>query len=230
MRSAAVKHLLHWKRAWRIIPTLYPEEKIYAPIASKGDWTAILEIERLTNSGVRQEAGDAQFLRLVDILPKGKSAYYIGRPFAFPATSRFSDGHFGIFYAAKDLETAITERAHHTAQFLEATSQPAGTLKQRVLTARVHGRLHDLRKQRVKWRRLYRLDDYVESQAFGAALWKQDAAGIVYDSVRHLGGECVAVFSPQVISHCRQDRCLQFEWDGQRVARIYEIREYPQLS
>ena len=76
--------LLHWKRAWRVIPTLYPEEEIYAPIAARGDWAAIVQLERWTNSGVRQELGDRRFLREGDHLPRGKSAYHIGRPFAFP--------------------------------------------------------------------------------------------------------------------------------------------------
>ena len=218
--------LITWKYAWRIIPTLYPEEEIYAPIAVKGDWPAIFKLERLTNSGVRQEEGDYRFLRTGDVLPKGKSAYNIGRPFAFPAPSRFSDGRFGIFYAAKDLLTAVIERAYHTTRFLSMTSELPGPLKQRALVARIHGLMHDLRKRREKWTSVYRSHDYSASQKLGATLWSQNSAGLVYDSVRRPAGECAAVFRPQVISHCRQDRCLQFDWDGQKISHIYEIHEF----
>jgi hypothetical protein len=220
--------LLHWKRAWRVIPTLYPEEEIYAPIAARGDWAAIVQLERWTNSGVRQELGDRRFLREGDHLPRGKSAYHIGRPFAFPVESRFSDGRFGVFYAARDLMTAVAERVYHTTRFLQATSERAGMLRQRVLIANILGRMRDLRGLRGKWSAVYRPDDYAESQKLGAILWSRGSAGIAYDSVRRSGGECLAVFSPQAIAHCRWERCLQLHWDGRRIHPIYEIREFLQ--
>jgi hypothetical protein len=225
MKLPPVQHL-HWKRAWRIIPTLYPEEEIYSPIAARGDWPAILELERITNSGIHQELGDYRFLRPGDVLPKGRSAYYIGRPFAFPMVSRFSDGRYGIFYAAKDLPTAVNERAYHAAKFLEETSQEPGTVKERVLIVQIRGSMHDLRKQRGRWKSVYNPNNYSQSQKLGAELWDQGAAGIAYDSVRRPRGECLAVFKPQAISHCRQERCLQYDWDGQKIARVYEIQEY----
>ncbi len=216
-----------WKRVWRVIPTLYPEEAIYAPIAANGDWSFIQDIERHTNSGVRQEKGETLFIRQGDTLPKGKSAYNIGRPFAFPTPSRFSDGTYGVFYAARDLITAAIERAYHTEKFMTFTSQPATTLKQRVLTAQIHGRFHDLRPQKAKWKSLYHASNYSASQKLGKMLWDRHSAGILYDSVRHAKGECAAVFSPQTITFCRQDRCLQFEWDGRKISHMAQLEEFP---
>jgi len=219
--------LVQWKKSWRIIPTLYPSESLYTPIAAQGDWPALIALERLTNLGARQEKGDALFLREGDKLPQGKSAYNIGRPFAFPTLSRFSAGEFGVFYAAHTLRVAVAERKYHTERFLKSTLEPAGKHTERVLLAHIHARMHDLRINRKKWKSVYRANDYSAGQKLGAFLWKAHSAGIVYESVRSLKGECVAVFSPQAISYCRQERYLEMNWDGQKINRVYEIVEYP---
>jgi hypothetical protein len=38
--------------------------------------------------------------------------------------------------------------------------------------------------------------------------------GIRYWSVRHKGGECVAVFRPCLLSNCIQAAHLGYQWDG----------------
>ena len=49
--------------------------------------------------------------------------------------------------------------------------------------------------------------------------------GIVYDSVRQRGGECLAAFHPDVVAPCVQAQHLVYRWDGQRIARVLEVSE-----
>ena len=42
-----------------------------------------------------------------------------------PDGSRFSDGRYGVFYAARSLDTAVAETMHHRANFMAATSRGA---------------------------------------------------------------------------------------------------------
>jgi hypothetical protein len=49
--------------------------------------------------------------------------------------------------------------------------------------------------------------------------------GIVYDSVRHPGGECLALYKPRLIQNLRQGVHLRYVWDGERISRIYELRQ-----
>jgi len=49
--------------------------------------------------------------------------------------------------------------------------------------------------------------------------------GIAYDSVRHRGGECAAIFRPPALSNCRRERNLVFEWNGKEIGKVYELRE-----
>ncbi len=46
-----------------------------------------------------------------------------------------------------------------------------------------------------------------------------------HDSVRNKGGECAAIFRPPVLSRCRPERHLIFEWNGKEIEKVYELKE-----
>ena len=60
-------------------------------------------------------------------------------------------------------------------------------------------------------------DSYVASQALARRLRGTGSDGIVYPSIRHPGGECVALFYPDCASKPLQGRHLDYHWDGTRV-------------
>jgi hypothetical protein len=43
---------------------------------------------------------------------------------------------------------------------------------------------------------------------------------VVYDSVRHPGGQCAAVFRPRLLSNGRQAEHLGYLWDGVRITAV----------
>jgi hypothetical protein len=217
---------LHWKRAWRIIPTLYPERDIYAGVADSEERSALVHIERLTNLRVLQESGEISHLRPGDVLPRGKSAYNVTAHFSHLSTSRFSDGRFPVFYCTETLQTAVAETVYHRARFLSDTNRPAMSFEMRVLVADVRGAFHDLRGLRKSLAEVYSPESYAASQRLGGDLWRAGSAGIIYESVRREGGRCLGVFRPQNVRQCRQERCLLYVWDGTRIRHVYEIREY----
>lgn len=45
--------------------------------------------------------------------------------------------------------------------------------------------------------------------------------GVVYDSVRDAGGECVAIFWPRLVAACRVGERLAYESDGEKIAAVY---------
>ena len=95
----------------------------------------------------------------------------------------------------------------------------------RVLSVTVRAPLHDLRGLRAILPDVYRPDDYTAAQLLGGALRAGGSNGIVYESVRHDGGKCVAVFRPPLLSHCRERRHLRYVWDGRRIAEVLEVRK-----
>ena len=61
---------------------------------------------------------------------------------------------------------------------------------------------------------LHRPDSHVEANAFGVKAWRAGAEGIATRSVRHDGGQCLAVFQRKCILSCARTGLLAMAWDG----------------
>ena len=195
-------------------------------MAQPEDLEAIFELEALTNPRLRDEAGNIQLVSPEDRI-SGPGASVIMAAFTHPnpSGSRFSDGGYGVFYAANDLDTAIAETRHHRERFMKATAQRRMELDMRVYLIDLQGDLHDFRGMRETQPLVYHADDYTAGQNLGRTLRKAGSDGIVYDSVRRTEGECAAVFRPRLLSNVRQERHLCYIWNGRSIESIYEKRE-----
>ncbi len=142
---------------------------------------------------------------------------HIGRP------SRFSDGSYGVYYAARTLETAVRETAHHRANFLAATREAPGEIDMRAYVGRPLKPYLDIRG--AKYAPLHDPDDYRASQAFAKPLRDAGEWGLTYRSVRHAGGECIAAFKPQAVSIPIAGAALAYVWDGTKIGKVYEKSE-----
>jgi hypothetical protein len=214
--------LVTWLPCWRIIPSRFPPIDLFARVADPADLEAIIALESLTDDRIREEVGMLQLVPLQDrISGPGTSDIMAAFTHLNPAGSRFSDGTFGVFYTASTLDTAIAETRYHREQFLRATSEPPLELDMRVLVTDLQQHLHDIRGRQQDLPAIYGLDDYSASQVLGKRLRAQNSWGIVYDSVRHAGGECAAVFRPPALQNCRQERHLCYVWDGTRISMVY---------
>jgi hypothetical protein len=156
----------------------------------------------------------------------GPNASVVMAPFTHlaPQGTRFTDGHFGAYYAAESVETAIAETRFHRENFLRATAQPPLELEMRCYVADVASELTDLRGLRPKLRDIYDPASYAASQKLGRQLRNAGSNGIAFDSVRRPGGECVAVFRPRLVQNVRQSVHLRYAWDGTSISRVYEMR------
>ncbi len=216
---------IRWRPCWRIIPSRFPPIDLFERVADPGDLEAVIEIESMTNPRLREEAGELRLVAEEDRV-SGPGAGYIMAAFTHlnPQGSRFSDGSWGVYYAAADLDTAIAETIHHRQVFLRATDEPPMELDMRVLVADAEGQLHDIRPWRERRPELYHPSDYSAPQALARQLREGGSWGIAYHSVRHAGGENIAVFRPPVLSNCRQERHLCYVWDGGKISHVYEKR------
>ena len=213
---------VRWRPCYRLIPNRFPPADLFERVADPGDWEAIFAVEALTNTRIRDEVGDISLVP-VEHRVSGPGASYVMAPFTHVSApgGRFSTSAFGAYYAAHTLETAIRETVHHRERFLRATNEPPIEIDMRELRATLSAELHDLRGMRDAHPALHDPTDYSASQAFAAHLRAAGSAGIVWDSVRHAGGECVAVFIPRLLSGCRQADHYCYVWDGTRIAHVY---------
>jgi hypothetical protein len=213
---------IDWNPAYRLIASKYPTVSVYDRISSTKNFAAFLELEALTNPRAREEAGDYRKVRAADVI-SGPGSTPIMASFAYSGPSRFTDGSYGVYYAAHDEETAIAESRFWTDRFLRATREPSIDVDKRVYCARIRGAYDDIRGKS-KRSVLYDPDSYAASQRYAHRLYAKNVVdGIVYRSVRRPQGECVCAFRPRLITNCRMTAYVQFRWDGSRIAGTASI-------
>ncbi len=226
MRSGGAIAAIHWKPSWRVIPTRYPEIDLWKRVAVPEDEAAVQEIEQITNNRARQESGEINLLRAGDYFSKSCSKDVIATFSYRGIRSRFNTRLFGAYYASVSLETAVREKAHHTIQLLMDAKIPSTKTDMRAIKADIRASVQDIRGMQKSLRQIYHPSSYSASQPWASHLWAQGSQGVVYDSVRHPGGQCIAIFSPQTISHCHKDRILAFKWNGRDMIEIAELKEF----
>ena len=215
-----------WKPSWRIVPSRFPPIQLFERVTEPRDLEAIFALDALTNPRLRDEVGNIRLVPPQDrVSGPGSSIIMAAFTHLNPNGSRFSDGAYGVFYAANGIDTAIAETRHHRERFMRATGQRRMELDMRVYLVDLEGELHDLRGQRTVQPLVYQTDDYSASQRLGRTLRQAGSNGIAYDSVRRNRGQCAAVFRPPLLSNVRQERHLCYVWDGRQIAGVYEKRE-----
>jgi hypothetical protein len=213
-----------WAPSFRAVASKYPAVSVYDRISDAANFDALLEIEALTNPRAREEAGAYRKVRPEDLIA-GPGTTPIMASFAYSGPSRFSDGTFGVYYAAREEATAIAESRYHTEAFLRATRQPSIDVDKRIYVATIAGEFDDIRGRSMR-SKLYAaaLDDYGYSQRYAHKLYdKNRVDGILYNSVREPGGQCVAAFRPRSLSKARIRKYVQFRWDGRRIVGIVDL-------
>lgn len=205
--------------AWRVIPSRFPPVDLFREIAPRKDWPYLNDLEGMTNERLRAESLSDGLIRAEDRVEQS-SSHYITGPLSHPRLegSQFSDGTFGVLYAALDFDTIVAEVKLAREAFLRSTDEPATRIDMRCIVLDIDGELHDIRGAKGDQ---YRGANAKESRELGRCLRDAGAWGIVFDSVARPGGTCVAVFRPPVLKNARQERHFAFIWDGRRIADIY---------
>lgn len=207
---------IEWRPSYRIVSSRFPPVGVFDDIAAPGDLDALYRIEGMTNPRLREQLGR------IELVPPARR---ISGPGSTPVMaafthlnregSRFSNGSYGVYYAAAERETAIDETVYHRQRFLRHTDEPACVLEMRCYHADIAAEFHDIRGG---WRDLHDPDSYVASQRAALELRIDGSNGLVYDSVRRAGGQCVAAFHPDLVGPARQGAHLYYHWDGRRIS------------
>jgi len=212
---------IDWRRTFRLIPSRYPTVSLFERVADPKDIDAAFAIQMLTNPRLRQEAGDISLVPAAErVSGHGSTPVMAAFCYLNPDGSRFSDGTWGVYYAARALETAVAEVAHHRSVFFSRTREEPIEVDMRAYVGHVLAPLHDIRGA---FAALHDRDAYAASQAFARRARGAGAWGIAYDSVRHAGGECVALFRPKALQlPVVQGAHIALHWNGTQIDAWYE--------
>ena len=189
----------------------------------------LFQLDDATNGRL---AGEANLLPGITVheLVFGVPHYHIvNAAFAHarPEGSRFSGAGRGAWYAGFSLKTAQVEVAFHYGEGLrEVNWQETEVVDYREYLADFRAEFHDLRDHDLRdhdlrnqdlpdsghtaYKNYLQPDSYRASQQLGRRLLNQGSAGVVYPSVRHSGGTCIACFRPALVGNVREGARITF--------------------
>lgn len=206
----------------RLIPSKFPPVSLFDWAESEEELEQIALLEGLTNERILAELGKIQLIKKED---------WVGGPGSTPLmaafthigfASRFSDGSFGIYYAASSLETAIRETCFHRERFYSASGEKPCSIAMREYTSRLKKPLIDISATRYTALLDPEPAFYAKSQEFGRKIHDENHWGLFYPSVRNPEGQCMAILRPPALEIPVQGCHLRYIWDGQRIAEVYK--------
>lgn len=216
--------LVRWKATARLVPSRFPVAGLLDRVADVADLEPLFELEGWTNDRISGELG------IINCVPRDE--WIIGQPMASvvmaafchprPGGGRFSDERRGAWYAARTVETALVESIHQRTREVAEVGSYDTRMQMRVYLADFSTRFHDVRGT-TGTTALYDPDDYSASQRFARDLLHAGSNGIVYRSVRHPQGQCVACFRPPLVKNVRVGGHYEYRWEGSPEPRVVRM-------
>jgi hypothetical protein len=201
----------------RLIPSrhLQHEASVLAAVASDADLQAVLDLDAATNDRLLAHGQRLPAIGLEELVFAVPHADVVNAAFCHPHPlgARFSSPDRGAWYAGFELATSQAEVAFHKSVQLSEIGQFEDSVTYDDFVADFTANFHDLR--RAKGVRAF-LDprSYVASQALAERLLQEGSLGVVYPSVRRLGGTCLACFRPALVGNVRRRATYRFTWTG----------------
>ncbi len=220
---------IRWRPSWRIIADSYPPIKFFERVADPAEWELLLDLAKLTDP-CSEDVGDIGLIPVADRIT-GPGSGRVLPSFTFldpnPPGSQFSNSEFGTHYASRESDTAIAETVFHRETFLRdgGITEPQD-IDHLIILADIIGKFDDIREEQASRADIYHLSNYTDAQAFARTRRAAGSFGILYSSVRHTNGECVAVFRPPVISNIREGDRIVYRWDGTRIVGHFRKSDF----
>lgn len=205
-------------RTVRLVSSARLRDSVLLGLADASDLDALAEIEGATSGRLIAEArglGRVSPHELVHGLPH---AAHINAAFAYArprALNRFNGPARGAWYAALDVGTCLAEVGFHMTRFLADSGISKTAIDYAELHASFAGEFLDLRG--APGHPALNPDQelgYPEGNRLADAALAQGLNGILYPSVRHAGGTCIAALVPHAVQSVAQGDMWRLTWAG----------------
>lgn len=203
----------------RLIPAKYIErdETVLTRLTrDRDELKDLFALEGATNDRLLGEAGLLPGITLRELVFGVPYAHVVNAAFTHgnPRGNRFNQPERGAWYAGFFLRTAEIEVAFHRAVEL----QEVRWMEKEIFTyvdflADFRGEFHDLRGARA-FRSCLHPVSYRASQRLASELLQKGSPGVVYPSVRHAGGVCVACFRPALVGNVRKGEKITVSFEN----------------
>ncbi len=193
----------------RLIPFRYSDkdESVLARLTDDpDDLNALFELEGATNDRLLGEAGLLPGISVRELVFGLSYSHIVNAAFTHsrPLGNRFSGPERGAWYAGFSRQTSEFEVAYHKSKELQEIKwQQEEVFIYVDFLADFRGKFHDIRDDRA-FENCLDPGSYTASQLLGRELLEAGSGGVVYPSVRHKAGTCIACFRPALVNNVRK--------------------------
>lgn len=195
----------------------------------------LAEIEAATSARLMAQTSGISGLAANELVYDVPHAHFINASFAYAKPlqpNRFNGANRGAWYAALAVETCLAEVGFHLTEFLAQSGDFHATVEYAEMFSSMAGEFLDLRQ---KPQHPALGADKATAYPIGNALADRTRAeglnGIIYPSVRHTGGTCIAALRPKAVQSVRQGDVYRMVWGGSPKPDIAgPIKENPPSS
>lgn len=206
-------------RTVRLVASARLREAVLTPLADDADELALLaEIEGATSSRLVAEERGLGALSSDELVHGVPHARFINASFAYAKPRepmRFNPADRGAWYSALAVETCVAEVGHHLTKALADAGDFNAVVEYGEMLASMSGVFVDLRAA-AGHPALEPAPEvgYLAGNALAAQARAEGHNGIIYPSVRHTGGTCIAALWPNVVQSVVQGAMVRLTWSG----------------
>ena len=221
----------------RLIPSKYsPTGTVLSALAEEGEDELVrdlVSIDAATNTRLKADEGLLPGISIHELVYGVSYSKVVNAAFthASPYGARFNTSERGAWYAGVEKKTSMAEVAFHKLRQLEEVSWA----DEEMLTyddylADFNAEFESLFGENPRDFAEFLKPDpipecYRKPQKLTSELMARGSNGIVYPSVRHLGGTCAVCFRPALVYHVRRDERLEFRLKAGRRFTASQVRK-----
>ena len=212
-------------RTVRLVTTARLRTAVLAALADSEDELADLaEIEGATSARMIAQERGISGLRANELVYDVPHAHFINASFAYAKPqqpNRFNGPNRGAWYAALVVATCLAEVGFHLTNMLADAGDYNATVEYAEMFSSMAGDFLDLRQAPAHpalgadIATAYPVGNALADGARAAGL-----NGIIYPSVRHAGGTCIAALRPAAVQSVRQGAVYRMIWRGSPTPTI----------
>jgi len=216
-------------RTVRLVSTARLREAVLRKLVDEDEISALAEIEGATSTRLRAEDRGLESLHANEFVYGVPHSNFINAAFAYSrprSVNRFNGDGRGAWYAALDVQTCINEVAFHMRNFLGAAGEYHAVVEYAEMFSSMAGEFLDLRN--IHDHPSLHPDTsigYKAGNLLANAALAQGLNGIIYPSVRHSGGICLAALRPHAIQSVAPGDVYRMTWSGNPDPTVESLTE-----
>jgi hypothetical protein len=206
-----------FQRTVRLVSSARRRPPVLASLVGPAEIGVLAEIEGATNERLVAQARGSGGINREEFVYGVPHAALINASFAYykPSEPNRFNAQRGAWYAAFDVTTCLKEVSYHMAKFLADAGQYKGIVEYAEMFASMAGEFLDLRGHHDHaCLNANPTIGYPIGNAIADAVRAKGLNGIIYPSVRHEGGTCIAALWPHAVQSVAPGAFYRLTWSG----------------